>query len=54
MLDRVRYVIYRESQKKVYTKNKILSITNLNFYHLRRVREKILYNFFRFNFRTFL
>ena len=32
---------YRESQKKVYTKNKLLSITNLNFYHSRRVHEKI-------------
>ena len=32
---------YRESQKAVYTRNKILSFTNLNFLHLRRVREKI-------------
>ena len=31
----------RESQKKVSTKNKILSTTKLNFYHLRRrVRKK--------------
>ena len=33
--------VERDIQQKVYTKNKILSITNLNFYQLRRVREKI-------------